>query len=72
MDAYDVEQAVEFINEGLFMFPEDGTLNYVAALLCVSAEDNAQAKEFLKAAEAANDPDLKEQIDALYEQIGGK
>lgn len=72
MNAMDVEKASEYINEGLFMFPEDGTLNYTAALICAAAGENDKARVFLKTAEAAGDKDLQNNIDSLYGQIGGK
>ncbi len=72
MEAKEPEAAVEYVNEGLFSFPEDSSLNYMAALLCAAAGDTDQAREYLATAEKGSDEDLSERIDALYEQIGGR
>jgi len=72
IEASEPAQAVSFTNEGLFIFPEDSTLNYMAALICVLSGDSEQARSFLKTAEANADDALSEDINKLYEQIGGR
>lgn len=52
------EEAFDIINEGLFVFPEDGRLNYLAGLVALSAGENAAAKEFLTKAQSCGDDNI--------------
>ncbi len=54
-------EAEEIINEGLYVFPEDGLLNYLAGILQLAAGNNDAAREFLETAEASGDKELAEQ-----------
>lgn len=65
-----LEEAYEFINDGLFLFGDDAELNYYAALLSVSEDKKAEAKAFLEKAKVKADEELKTKIQALSEQIG--
>ena len=71
MDAGKVDTASEYINEGLYVYPEDGSLNYMAALLCAAAGDTEAAGNYLDTAKANAEGELLEQINALAGQIGG-
>lgn len=68
LDAGDA-QAVEILNEGLFVFPADGALNYLAGAVAASSGDNAAAEEFLTVAEQNGDENIKAACQALLEQI---
>lgn len=63
--------AAEIINDGLFLAPEDASVNYVAALMFFAAGDNAKAKTFTDTAKATATGDLLARINALSAQIGG-
>ncbi len=71
MDAGEVETAAQYLNEGLYIFPEDGSLNYLAALYSAASGDNDAAKGYLNTARANAEGDLLAQINALAAQIGG-
>jgi len=71
MDAGEADVACEYINEGLYIYPEDSALNYMAALLSAAAGDNATAQSYLNTAKANAEGELLEQINALAGQIGG-
>lgn len=65
------EEAVEILNEGLFVFPDDPSLNYFAGALALSAGDTAAAKDFLTIAETGSEGDLKAMCQDLLAQAGG-
>ena len=71
MNANEPEQAAEIINDGLFLAPEDASVNYIAAMLSCAKGDNASAKAFLDTAKKSADGDLLARVNALYEQTGG-
>ena len=70
INAEKLEEAYEFINDGLFLFSDDAELNYYAALLSASEEKKDQAKACLEKAKVKADEELKTKIQALSEQIG--
>jgi hypothetical protein len=67
------DTAAAILNEGLFAFPKNGELNYIAATLKAAEGDNESAKAFLQTAMA--DTELseayKQKCQALQAQIGG-
>ena len=70
MDAGKPDEAFEFVNEGLYLYPEDGELNYTAALLCFVDDDKTTAKSFLETAKSGADEALSARINALSAQMG--
>ncbi|MBO4326763.1 MAG: hypothetical protein J5950_05795 [Clostridia bacterium] len=71
LSAGNVGLAVEILNEGLFLAPEDASINYIAAMFAYSSGDNVAAKTYLDTAKAGADGELLNSINALYAQIGG-
>ncbi len=71
LEAGNVDLAVEILNEGLFLAPEDPSVNYVAALYARASGNDASAKAFLETARAGAEGDLLDRIDALLGQLGG-
>lgn len=71
MDAGESAQAQGYLNEGLWAYPEDGTLNYLAAMFSFAAGDTETAKAFLQTARANAAGALLEKINALDGQMGG-
>ncbi|MCC8026672.1 MAG: hypothetical protein LIP16_15400 [Clostridium sp.] len=71
IDAGESAQAQDYLNEGLWAFPQDGTLNYLAAAFSMAAGDTDAAKAFLQTARANADGPLLEKINALDGQMGG-
>lgn len=73
MQVGEVETAELIINDGLWAFPQNGEINYVAATMAFANGDTDGAKEYLQAAKA--DAELpavfSEQCDLLLSQIGG-
>ncbi len=65
------ELAVEIINDGLFLAPDDASINYTAALMFSASGDNAKAKAFLDTAKVTATGDLLARVNALSEQTGG-
>ena len=53
------------------MFPSDGSINYMAALLSASMGDNEAAKTYITTAKANAEGDLLTQINALADKLGG-
>ena len=70
VDAGDIDAAYDYINEGLYVFPEDNYINYMAAAISYADGKNEQAKQFLDVARNGADDFLMEQIDDLASQIG--
>ncbi|MCR5693408.1 MAG: hypothetical protein K6G89_00340 [Clostridia bacterium] len=71
LNAGKAELASEILNEGLFLAPEDATVNYVSALFSHASGDDNAAKAFLDTAKAGAEGDLLAKINDLYGQIGG-
>ena len=71
MKAEQVELAFECVNAGLFAFPEDAPINYVAATMSAAMGDAEAARGYLEAARENADEALLARIDALSGQIGG-
>ena len=71
LNAGNAELALEILNDGLFLAPEDASVNYVAALVSHAAGDDASARTFIDTAKANADGEFLENIDRLAEQIGG-
>ena len=71
IDAGDSESALEFLNQGLYVFPNDGSINYMAALFSAANGDNESAKTYIATAKANAEGDLLTQINALADKIGG-
>ena len=69
IDAGEAARAQEYLNEGLWVFPEDGALNYLAAY-SLAAGDTGSARAF-QAARANAGGELLVRINALDGQIGG-
>ena len=73
MQVGEVEIAELIINDGLWAFPKNGEINYVAATMAYANGDTDAAREYLQAAKA--DAELpaafSEQCDLLLSQIGG-
>lgn len=73
MQVGEVETAELIINDGLWAFPQNGEINYVAATMTFANGDIDTAKEYLQTAKA--DAELpaafSEQCDLLLSQIGG-
>ena len=71
LNAGNAELALEILNDGLFLAPEDASVNYVAALVFHAAGDDASARSFIDTAKAKADGELLENINRLAGQIGG-
>ncbi len=71
IDAGDSGSALEFLNQGLYVFPSDGSINYMAALFSAANGDNESAKTYIATAKANAEGDLLTQINALADKIGG-
>lgn len=71
LNAGNAELALEILNDGLFLAPEDASVNYVAALVFHAAGDDASARSFIDTAKANADGGLLENIGRLAGQIGG-
>ncbi len=71
MSAGKVTLAVEILNDGLFLAPEDASVNYVAALYSHAKGDDTAAKTYLDTAKKSADGDTLASINALYDVIGG-
>ena len=71
MNSGDVGLAVEILNDGLFLAPEDATINYVSALYSHAKGDDTAAETYLDTAKKSADGDLLTRVNALYETIGG-
>ncbi|MBO4791356.1 MAG: hypothetical protein J5592_03635 [Clostridia bacterium] len=71
LNAGNAELALEILNDGLFLAPEDASVNYVAALVSHTAGDDASARSFIDTAKAKADGELLENINRLAGQIGG-
>ena len=71
LNAGNAELALEILNDGLFLAPEDASVNYVAALVSHAAGDDASAASFIETAKKKADGELLENIDRLAGQIGG-
>ena len=73
MQVGEVEIAELIINDGLWAFPKNGEINYVAATMALANGDKDTAREYLQTAKA--DAELtaafSEQCDLLLSQIGG-
>ena len=65
-----LEEAYEYVNDGLFLFGDDAELNYMAALLAASDDQKEEAKAFIARAKDKADEELMVKIQALSEQIG--
>lgn len=67
------DAATEILNEGLWAFPQNGELNYIAATLKAAEGDNESAAAFLQTAlaDTALSETYAEQCLALQAQIGG-
>ncbi len=65
------EDAVSILNEGLFVFPEDGKLNYLAGAAAISAGDKTAAQEFLAKAASSGDGELAAMSQELLAQAAG-
>ena len=67
------DAAIDILNEGLWAFPQNGELNYVAATLKAAKGDSEGAKAFLQIAMAdtALTEAYRQKCQALNAQIGG-
>ena len=72
IDASDAELGCGIVNEGLFLFPADPELNYLAAALSLAAGDSGAASSYLDSAEKSAGEDLMSEISALRSKIGGQ
>ena len=70
INANKLEEAFEYVNDGLFLFKDDAELNYMAALLAASDDQKDDAKAFIARAKEKADEELMAKIQALSEQIG--
>ncbi len=48
----EVEEVIDIVNEGLYVFPENDALNYLAMTISISAGNQTQALEFFKKLQA--------------------
>ncbi len=71
LDASDAGLGTGLINEGLFLYPEDAELNYLAALVSLSSGDADGASAYLDTAEKSAGSDLKPALAGLRSKIGG-
>ena len=69
MNAGYIELAEEILNDGLFLAPEDASINYASALLCTASGDTAKAKTFIEVAKKTASGDLLTRVNALSEQL---
>jgi hypothetical protein len=67
------DTAAVILNEGLWAFPQNGELNYIAATLKAAEGDNESAKVFLRTALADTEMSgtYKQKCQELQAQIGG-
>ena len=72
IDASDAELGCRIVNEGLFLFPADAELNWLAAALSLAAGDSGAASSYLDAAEKTAGDDLMSEISAMRAKIGGQ
>ena len=70
-NAGNLELALEIVNEGLFLAPEDASVNYMAATFAHASGDSEAAKTYLETAKKTASGSLLDQVNALYAQIGG-
>lgn len=73
MQIGDVETADLIINDGLWAFPQNGEINYVAATMAFASGDTNAAREYLQTAKSDEElpAAFSEQCDLLLSQIGG-
>ncbi len=64
------EETLDIVNEGLFAFPDDGALNYLAGALEIAAENKEAAKEFLLKAQSCGQEDIVIKSKELMSQMG--
>lgn len=71
MNAGNIELAFEILNDGLFLAPEDASVNYTAAVLSLAKGDGTAAKTFIETAKKTAGAELLSRINALDTQTGG-
>ena len=69
--AGDIELTLGILNDGLYLAPDDVSINYAAAVVSYASDDNVSAKVYLDKAKANASGDMLERVNELYGRIGG-
>jgi len=69
--AGDIELTAEILSDGLYLAPDDVSINYAAAVVSYAGDDNASAKVYLDKAKANATGDMLARVNELYAKIGG-